>query len=84
MISSTKSLSGHSLGAAGVQESIYSLLMMQHNFVTCSANIRQLDKQAAGMNIVQERIDNIDLNCVMTTNFGFGGTNAVIVYKRYV
>ena len=83
MISSTKSLSGHSLGAAGVHEAIYSLLMMEHNFISASANISQLDEQAKAMNIVQRRIDNIKLECIMSTNFGFGGTNATLVFKKF-
>ena len=83
MISSTKSLSGHSLGAAGVHEAIYSLLMMEHNFIAASANISQLDEQAKDMNIVQQRKDNIQINCIMSTNFGFGGTNATLVFKKF-
>lgn len=82
-ISSTKSLTGHSLGAAGVQEAIYSLLMLQHNFVTASANIETLDPEAEGMPIVRQNIDNIRLDRVMSNSFGFGGTNASLVFQRY-
>ncbi|MGE4220555.1 MAG: beta-ketoacyl-ACP synthase I [Alphaproteobacteria bacterium] len=82
-ISSTKSLSGHSLGAAGVHESIYSLLMMENNFIAASANIENLDPQAEGFPIVRERQDDVTLDCVMSNSFGFGGTNASLVFKRY-
>lgn len=83
MIASTKSLTGHSLGATGVQEAIYSLLMMENNFVAASANIETLDPEAASLNIVQERQDNVELEQVMSNSFGFGGTNASLVFKRY-
>ncbi len=83
VIGSTKSLSGHSLGAAGVQEAIYSLLMMQEDFVAASANIHDLDPKADGMKIARERIDNAGLNRVMSNSFGFGGTNATLVFQRY-
>lgn len=83
MIASTKSLTGHSLGATGVQEAIYSLLMMENDFVAASANIEQLDEGAAGMNIVQQRLDNIRLNQVMSNSFGFGGTNASLIFQRF-
>lgn len=82
-ISSTKSLSGHALGAAGVNEAIYSLLMMQEDFICSSANIEQLDPAAEGFPIVRKRIDNAGLNCVMSNSFGFGGTNSCLVFKRY-
>ena len=82
-ISSTKSLTGHSLGATGVQEAIYSLLMMQNNFICASANIEQLDAEADGMPIVLQRQDNIRLERVMSNSFGFGGTNACLVFQRY-
>jgi len=82
-IGSTKSLSGHSLGAAGVQEAIYSLLMQQAGFIAASANIEELDEHAADMPIVQKRIDNVNLNTVMSNSFGFGGTNASLVFSRY-
>ena len=82
-ISSTKSLTGHSLGAAGVQEAIYSLLMLQNDFVCASANIETLDDEAEGMPIVQQRIDNAGLNRVMSNSFGFGGTNASLIFERF-
>jgi 3-oxoacyl-[acyl-carrier-protein] synthase-1 len=82
-ISSTKSLSGHGLGAAGVHEAIYSLLMMESDFISASANITQLDPNAAGIPIVRERIDQAGLNIVMSNSFGFGGTNATLIFKRY-
>lgn len=82
-VGSTKSLSGHSLGAAGVQEAIYTLLMQEHDFVAESANIDNLDEEAAGMPIPRDRIDNADLNVVMSNSFGFGGTNASLVFQRY-
>ncbi len=81
--SSTKSLCGHSLGAAGVQETIYCLLMMQNNFIQASANIENLDPQVADMPLVTQRIDNAELNTVLTNNFGFGGTNASLVISKY-
>lgn len=82
-ISSTKSLTGHALGAAGVNEAIYSLLMMKHDFITASANITELDPAAEGFPIVLERIDAANLNCVMSNSFGFGGTNACLAFARY-
>lgn len=82
-ISSSKSLAGHSLGASGAQESIYSLLMMENNFIQASANIENMDEQAVGMPVVTERQDNVTLNTVMSNNFGFGGTNACLVFQRY-
>lgn len=82
-ISSTKSLTGHSLGAAGVQEAIYSLLMLENNFVCASANIENLDDAAEGLPITRERIDDITLNAVLSNSFGFGGTNACLVFERY-
>jgi len=82
LISGTKSLTGHSLGAAGVQEAIYSLLMLNNGFVCESANIEELDPAFADMPIVRERLDNADLNCVMSNSFGFGGTNATLIFKR--
>ncbi len=81
-ISATKSLSGHSLGAAGVQEAIYSLLMMKNGFICESANIRELDPAFADMPIVRERKDNVNLGCVLSNSFGFGGTNASVVFKQ--
>jgi len=81
-ISSTKSLSGHSLGAAGVQESIYTLLMQEAGFIAASANIDTLDEAASDMNIVASRIDDAKLDTVMSNSFGFGGTNASLVFRR--
>ncbi len=82
-ISATKSLTGHSLGATGVQEAIYSLLMMQNGFICESANIEELDPAFADMPIVQKRIDDAKLNTVLSNSFGFGGTNATLVFQRY-
>ncbi|MFN4170073.1 MAG: beta-ketoacyl synthase N-terminal-like domain-containing protein, partial [Pannonibacter phragmitetus] len=82
-ISATKALSGHSLGAAGVHEAIYSILMMQHNFIAASAHIETIDPAFADMPIVRERVDNAKLDCVLSNGFGFGGTNASVVFKRY-
>ena len=82
-ISSTKSLTGHALGAAGVHEAIYSLLMMQHGFISASANISELDPGAEGVNIVRERKDNVTLGTVMSNSFGFGGTNATLIFQRH-
>ena len=81
-ISSTKSLSGHSLGAAGVQEAIYSLLMMQGDFAAASAHIENLDPAAQGLPILQQRLD-APLNTVLSNSFGFGGTNATLVFSRF-
>ncbi|MGB2104203.1 MAG: beta-ketoacyl synthase N-terminal-like domain-containing protein, partial [Luminiphilus sp.] len=83
VIGSTKSLSGHSLGAAGVQEAIYSLLMMQDDFIAASANIETLDEGAEGLPIALERVDNAGLHQVMSNSFGFGGTNATLIFRRY-
>lgn len=82
-VSSTKSLSGHGLGAAGVHEAIYSLLMMEGDFIAASANIENLDPDAADAGIVTERIDNAGLQRVMSNSFGFGGTNATLVMQKY-
>jgi len=82
-ISSTKSLTGHSLGAAGVQEAIYSLLMVKHDFICGSANIEILDPAAEGLPIQRERKDNAGLRTIMSNSFGFGGTNASLVFQRY-
>ncbi|MGB5407754.1 MAG: beta-ketoacyl-ACP synthase I [Thiogranum sp.] len=82
-ISSTKSLSGHSLGAAGVQEAIYSLIMMRNSFICASANIQQLDPAAEGLPIQRERKDNAGLRTVMSNSFGFGGTNASLIFQRF-
>ena len=82
-VSSTKSLTGHALGAAGVNEAIYSLLMMQENFLSASANITELDPEAANIPIVREYQGNVTLNTVMSNSFGFGGTNATLIFQRY-
>ncbi len=82
-LSSTKSLTGHAQGSAGVHEAIYSLLMMENNFIAASANITQLDPAAEGMPVVLERRDNVTLNTVLSNSFGFGGTNACLVFQRY-
>ncbi|RWQ43074.1 MAG: beta-ketoacyl-ACP synthase I [Mesorhizobium sp.] len=82
-ITSTKSLTGHSLGAAGVQESIYSILMMQGGFIGESAHIEQLDPEFEGMPIVRERIDDARIDTVLSNSFGFGGTNATLIFQRY-
>ncbi|MEY4765689.1 MAG: Beta-ketoacyl synthase [Pseudomonadota bacterium] len=82
-LASTKSLSGHSLGAAGVHEAIFSLLMMEHNFIAASANIEELDPVAAGLPIVRERLDNVQVNTALSNSFGFGGTNASLVFSKY-
>jgi 3-oxoacyl-[acyl-carrier-protein] synthase-1 len=82
-IASTKSLTGHSLGAAGVQEAIYSLLMMENNFIAASANINNLDPEAEGVPVVRELIENAEINTVLSNSFGFGGTNASVAFSRY-
>src|SRR5690606_11547508 len=82
-ISATKSLSGHSLGAAGVHEAIYSILMMQGDFIAPSAHIDEIDPAFADLPIVRERIDHAGVNCVLSNGFGFGGTNASLVFRRY-
>ncbi|MBU3731320.1 MAG: beta-ketoacyl-ACP synthase I [Beijerinckiaceae bacterium] len=81
-ISATKSLTGHSLGATGVQEAIYSLLMMNNGFICESANIQELDPDFADMPIVRQRIDNAKIRSVLSNSFGFGGTNATLVFKQ--
>ena len=82
-LNSTKSLSGHSLGAAGAQEAIYSLLMMDNDFIAASANVDTLDPEAEGLPIAVERINDIKLNRVMSNSFGFGGTNACLVFDKF-
>ncbi len=82
-ISSTKSLTGHSLGATGVQEAIYSVLMLEGDFVAASANISELDPALAASEIVTSRVDNADLDTVLSNSFGFGGTNATLAMSRY-
>ncbi|WP_271272811.1 beta-ketoacyl-ACP synthase I [Aliamphritea hakodatensis] len=81
-VSSTKSLTGHSLGATGVQEAIYSLLMMENKFICASANVEELDPAAEGLPVVTERKDNVDLQRVMSNSFGFGGTNSTLVFQK--
>lgn len=82
-VASTKSLTGHSLGAAGVQEAIYSLLMMHGDFIAASANVENLDPEAEGMNVLTERRDGAVLNTIMSNSFGFGGTNGTLVFQRF-
>jgi 3-oxoacyl-[acyl-carrier-protein] synthase-1 len=81
-ISSTKSLAGHALGAAGVNEAIHALLMMENDFISASANVETLDPAAEGFDIVRERRDGVRLDTVMSNSFGFGGTNATLVFRR--
>jgi 3-oxoacyl-[acyl-carrier-protein] synthase-1 len=83
-ITSTKSLTGHALGAAGSNEAIYSLLMMQNNFIAASANVEQLDENAEGFPIVTQLRENVSLNTIMSNSFGFGGTNCSLIFSRYV
>ena len=82
-IASTKSLSGHSLGAAGVQEAIYSLLMMENDFIAASSNVETLDEGAEGMDVVTNARTGVTLNRVMSNSFGFGGTNATLIFQRF-
>ncbi len=82
-LTSTKSLTGHALGAAGVHEVIYSLLMMENNFIAASAHIDHLDPEFEGLPIVRERLDNVELNNILSNSFGFGGTNACLVLSKY-
>ncbi|MBL4608880.1 MAG: beta-ketoacyl-ACP synthase I [Pseudomonadales bacterium] len=82
-IASTKSLAGHSLGATGAQEAIFSLLMMENNFISANANTTEIDPNAENMPIVTERKDNVDLKQILSNSFGFGGTNACLVFKKY-
>ncbi|MDW3205225.1 MAG: beta-ketoacyl-ACP synthase I [Alphaproteobacteria bacterium] len=82
-ISSTKSMTGHSLGATGVQEAIYSILMMNNNFIAPSINIDELDDDLGDIPIARERIDDVDLNLVISNSFGFGGTNATLAFRKY-
>ena len=84
LVGSTKSLSGHSLGAAGVQEAIYCLLMMENDFIAASANIENLDPEAEGVPIIRERKDNAGLKTIMSNSFGFGGTNASLVFEKLI
>lgn len=82
-VSSTKSLTGHALGAAGVCEAIYSLLMMRHNFIAGSANIETLDPEAEQFPIVRETQTDVELDTVMSNSFGFGGTNSALIFKKF-
>jgi len=83
LVGSTKSLSGHSLGGAGVQEAIYCLLMMENDFIAASANIENLDPEAKeGVSIIRERKDNAELKTIMSNSFGFGGTNATLIFEK--
>ncbi len=82
-MSSTKSLTGHSLGATGVQEAVYSLLMMENDFIAASANVETLDEQADGFDIVTQRRDGVSIERVLSNSFGFGGTNACLVLEKY-
>ncbi len=82
-ISSTKSLTGHALGAAGVNEAIFSLLMMEGEFLAASANIENLDPEAEGVPVVRELMENVKINTAMSNSFGFGGTNACLIFQRY-
>ena len=79
---STKSLTGHSLGATGVQEVIYSLLMMNNNFLCASANVEEVDPNVGDMPLLLQRLDNAEINCVLSNSFGFGGTNATLAFSR--
>ncbi len=83
-VSSTKSLTGHALGAAGVNEAIYSILMLKNDFIAASANIETVDEAAEGVPLVTERVDNAGLETIMSNSFGFGGTNACLVIKKTV
>mgnify|MGYP001467387380 FL=1 len=82
-MSSTKSLTGHSLGATGVHEAIYCLLMMKNNFISGSANIERLDDNAKGCNILLKTESGVNIENVMSNSFGFGGTNATLVFSKY-
>ncbi|HCQ71751.1 MAG TPA: beta-ketoacyl-ACP synthase I, partial [Rhodospirillaceae bacterium] len=82
-ISATKSMTGHSLGATGVQEAIYGLLMMENNFVAPSINVETLDEGAADMNIATARVDNVEHDTIISNSFGFGGTNCTLAISKY-
>ena len=84
LVSSTKSLTGHSLGATGVHEAIYSLLMMQNGFITASANITELDPEIRPEEIARQRVDNVDFDSILSNSFGFGGTNATLLLSKYL
>ena len=81
-LSSTKSLTGHSLGATGVHEAIYCLIMMKNNFLCGSANIKKIDEKAKNFNILNKTINKDNINNIMTNSFGFGGTNATLVFSK--
>ena len=81
-ISSTKSLSGHSLGATSVHEAIYSLIMMKNNFISASANILEMDDEAKNYPIITQVEKDVNLNAIMSNSFGFGGTNATLVFEK--
>ena len=83
LITSTKSLSGHALGAAGVHEAVYSLLMQENRFIAASANITELDEGAEGVPIVREKMENVDITTIMSNSFGFGGTNATLIFRKF-
>ena len=83
-VSSTKSLAGHSLGATGVHEAIYSLLMMQNRFIAASANVTELDPEIRPEEIATQRVDNVDFDTILSNSFGFGGTNATLVLSKYL
>ena len=83
LITSTKSLSGHALGAAGVHEAVYSLLMQENRFNAASANITELDEGAEGVPIVREKMEDVDITTIMSNSFGFGGTNATLIFRKF-
>ena len=83
LITSTKSLSGHALGAAGVHEAVYSLLMQENRFIAASANITELDEGAEGVPIVREKMEDVDITTIMSNSFGFGGTNATLIFRKF-
>jgi 3-oxoacyl-[acyl-carrier-protein] synthase-1 len=83
LVASTKSLTGHSLGAAGVQEAIYSLIMMENNFISASANVFNLDEKIASNEVATGLVEGIELDTVLSNSFGFGGTNASIALSKY-
>ena len=83
VVTSTKSLTGHSLGATGVHEAIYSLLMMQQGFISASANITELDPEIRPSEVAAQRIDNVEFDSVLSNSFGFGGTNATLAFSTY-
>ena len=82
-VSSTKSLTGHSLGATGVQEAIYSILMMKNNFIAASANVETIDPKINKNEIATTRLDQVNLDTILSNSFGFGGTNATIAMSKY-